>query len=98
MLNNKNKIILIAVSTVMVIATAFGTVMVLKLSRNTNTTQTHSAVKLEADSLTNQAMKSSYNDPVAARALLQQALQKYKSINDSEGIAITKAQLYRIEH
>ena len=98
MLNNKNKIILIAVSLAIVIATAFGTVIVLKLSLNTDTTQTQNPVKLEADSLTNQAVKSSYNDPDAAEELLQQALQKYTSIDDSAGIASVKAQLYRIEH
>ena len=101
------RIFILLVSFVVIIA---GTIVIFKLiddknnPRDQNTVKSNeeknvAKIKSDADSLKEQALQAEKNnEDEKAKLLLQQAQDKYKAINDDEGVADTDSQLYLINN
>ncbi len=92
------------ITILLVIIIAVGTVFVLKAvhnntSNNNDSQKTSASIKTTADNLKAQAVTDLKNNNTAkAKTLFEQAQQQYKSIDDTNGVVDTQAQLYMIEH
>ncbi|MFZ2125225.1 MAG: hypothetical protein WA087_00380 [Candidatus Saccharimonadales bacterium] len=97
--NNKKKIIIAAIAVVAFIAVAVGTVLILSLvnkkptNNDTDNTQT---VKTAAD-IKQEAIELIHSDKEKAKALLEEALAKYKADGDINGQIDAQSQLDLLE-
>lgn len=100
-MSNKKKLIYTIITIVIIIAVAVGVIFALKAvnTADNQTPQTNIVTKATADSLKAQALKAELtNNTAAAKTLLEQANQQYKTLKDTEGTIDTEAQLYLLNH
>lgn len=98
---NKKKIVYIVVAAVLVIVIAIGIAITVRNISN-NTVKQPSAVKTtkeQALDLKSQALKAKENsDATKAKALFEQAKEKFEAAGDTNNVIDMQAQIYLIDH
>ena len=101
--DNKKKIVYIIIPIIIIIVVAIVTVVIIKSINDNNSNSSKSEIKVltakeKADAQTNDAVSILHSDPVKSKELLLQLLQKYKDLNDTNGVINVESQLYYLDH
>ena len=97
--NKKRRIIIIAISVLIIAIISIGTVAILKSVNKTETQTTSKTTKATADKLKAQALKAvEDDDKTKAKTLFEKAKAEYSALKDTNNVIDMEAQIYILEH